>query len=76
MTLFYVDMYLFSVPWPNPLVTRKKKAMPRVSRRKFVLEAFDTNIHAQAILDAIFESDDEEDVQVSKRHDSKICTPA
>ena len=26
-----------------------------------------TNIHTQTILDAIFESDDEEDVQVSKR---------
>jgi len=41
--------------------------MPRVSRRKFVLEMLDTNIRAQTILDAIFESDDEEDVQVSKR---------
>ena len=42
----------------------EKKTMPRVSRRKVVL---DTNIHAQTILDAIFESDDEEDVQVSNR---------
>ena len=41
--------------------------MPRVSRRKFVLEMLDTNIRAQTILDDIFESDDEEDVQVSKR---------
>ena len=41
--------------------------MPRVSRRKFVLEVLDTNTRAQTILDAILESDDEEDVQVSKR---------
>jgi len=36
--------------------------MPRVSRRKSVLEMIDTNIRAQTIFDAIFESD-EEDVQ-------------
>jgi len=41
--------------------------MPRVSRRKFVLEMLDTNIRAQTILDDNFESDDEEDVQASKR---------
>jgi len=43
-----------------------RKTMPRVTRRKFVLEMLDTNIRAQTIPDAIFESDDEEDVQVSK----------
>ena len=42
----------------------EKKSMPRVSRR---LEMLDTIIRAQTILDAIFESDDEEDVQVSQR---------
>ena len=39
---------------------------------KFVLEMLDTNIRAQTILDDIFESDDEEDVQVSKRYQDHI----
>jgi len=37
-----------------------------ISRRKFVLGLLDTNIRAQTMLDAIFESDDE-DVRDSKR---------
>ena len=43
--------------------------MPRVSRRKLVLELLDTTIRTQATLDTVFESDDEdtEDIQVSKR---------
>jgi hypothetical protein len=32
-----------------------------------VLGVLDTNIHAQRTLDTIFEPDDEEDVQLSKR---------
>jgi len=43
----------------KPNIVTRKETMPRLSRRKSVLELLDTDIHAQTILDAIFESDDE-----------------
>jgi len=45
----------------------KKKQCPVYPEENSCLRCSTPNIRAQTILDVIFESDDEEDVQVSKR---------